>query len=163
MHDMSRSSGSSVGGGVAGVLAVVLAACGGGGGGPTGNGNPPAVAGNYDATFTAVQATDCLDLVTPGSSTTGTLRVTQSGSQVTLHISDLRDEFGSNPVGTLSADGDFHFGPGVVVIDPTPGNDGDEFQATGSFDGTFSGTSMDIDFDFTALTCHVVGTIVGER
>ncbi len=82
---------------------------------------------------------------------------------MTLHITELVEEFGSNPVGTLSADGEFHFGPGVVVIDPTPGNDGDEFNAQGTFDGTFSGTSMDIDFDFTALTCHVVGTIVGER
>ena len=148
---------------VAGAMTLALAACGGGGGGPTDNDNPPAVAGNYDATFTAVQATDCLDLVTPGSSTTGTLRVTQSGSQVTLHISDLREEFGSNPVGTLSADGDFHFGPGVVIIDPDPATPGDEFNAQGSFDGTFSGTTMDIDFDFTAFTCHVVGTIVGER
>ena len=151
------------GGVVVGALVLSLSACGGDGGGPTGNGNPPAVAGNYNATFTAVQATDCLDLVTPGSSTTGTLRVTQSGSSVTLHISDLRDEFGSNPVGTLSSDGDFHFGPGIVVIDPTPGNDGDEFNAQGTFDGTFSGTTMDIDFDFTAFTCHVVGTIVGQR
>ncbi len=151
------------GGVVVGALVLSLSACGGDGGGPTGNGNPPAVAGNYNATFTAVQATDCLDLVTPGSSTTGTLRVTQSGSSVTLHISDLRDEFGSNPVGTLSSDGDFHFGPGIVVIDPTPGSDGDEFNAQGTFDGTFSGTTMDIDFDFTAFTCHVVGTIVGQR
>ncbi len=151
------------GGVVVGALVLSLSACGGDGGGPTGNGNPPAVAGNYNATFTAVQATDCLDLVTPGSSTTGTLRVTQSGSSVTLHISDLRDEFGSNPVGTLSSDGDFHFGPGIVVIDPTPGNDGDEFNAQGTFDGTLSGTTMDIDFDFTAFTCHVVGTIVGQR
>ena len=160
---MSRSTGSKITRRMAGLLALALAACGGDGGGPIGNGNPPAVAGNYDATFTAVQATDCLDLVTPGSSTTGTLRVTQSGSDVTLHISDLRDEFGSNPVGTLSSDGDFHFGPGVVVIDPDPATPGDEFNAQGTFDGTFSGTSMDIDFDFTALTCHVVGTIVGQR
>ncbi|HJU87409.1 MAG TPA: hypothetical protein VJ788_08585 [Gemmatimonadota bacterium] len=147
---------------VAGALSAALAACGGDGG-PSGNGGPPAVAGNYDATFTAVQATDCLDLVTPGSSTTGTLRVTQSGSEVTLHISDLREEFGSNPVGTLSADGDFHFGPGVVIIDPGPDTPGDEFNAQGTFDGTFSGNALDIDFDFTAFTCHVVGTIVGQR
>ena len=160
---MSRSTVSLLGRGVASAVALALTACGGGGGGPTDNGNPPAVAGNYDATFTAVQATDCLDLVTPGSSTTGTLRVTQSGSDVTLHISDLRQEFGSNPVGTLSADGDFHFGPGVVIIDPDPATPGDEFNAQGTFDGSFSGTAMDIDFDFTALTCHVVGTIVGQR
>ena len=36
--------------------ALALAGCGGGGG-PTDNGNPPAVAGDYDATFTAVRAT----------------------------------------------------------------------------------------------------------
>lgn len=159
---MSKSTVWKSGRNVASALALALAACGGGGG-PTDNGNPPAVGGNYDATFTAVQATDCLDLVTPGSSTTGTLRVTQSGSDVTLHISDLREEFGSNPVGTLSSDGDFHFGPGVVVIDPNAATPGDEFNAQGTFDGTFSGTAMDIDFDFTALTCHVVGTIVGQR
>ena len=143
-------------------LTLALAACGGDGG-PTDNGDPPAVAGDYDATFTAVEATGCQDLVTPGSSTTGTLRVTQSGSQVTLHISDLREEFGSNPVGTLSADGDFHFGPGVVIIDPDPATPGDEFNAQGTFDGSFSGNGIDIDFDFTAFTCHVVGTIVGQR
>jgi hypothetical protein len=145
---------------VAGTLTLALAC--GSDGGPTDNG-PPAVAGNYDATFTAVQATDCLGLVTPGSSTTGTLRVTQSGTQATLHISDLREEFGSNPVGTLSSDGDFHFGPGVVIIDPDPATPNDEFNAQGTFSGTFSGNTMDIDFDFTAFTCHVVGTIVGQR
>ena len=91
------------------------------------------------------------------------MRVTQSGSEVTLHISDLREEFGSNPVGTLSSDGDFHFGPGVVIVDPDPAIPGNEINAQGTFDGTFSGTTMDIDFDFTALTCHAVGTIVGQR
>ena len=161
---MSKSTMSRVGCPLARAgLVLVLAACGGGGGGPTDNGNPRAVAGNYNATFTAVQATDCLDLVTPGSSTTGTLRVTQSGSAVTLHISDLREEFGSNPVGTISESGAFHFGPGVVIIDPNPATPDDEFNAEGTFDGTFAGTSMDIDFDFTAITCHVVGTIVGQR
>ncbi|HJR52585.1 MAG TPA: hypothetical protein VJ982_02610 [Gemmatimonadota bacterium] len=160
---MSKSSGSNVGRSMAGVLALALAACGGDGGGPVGNGDPPAVAGTYEATFTAVQATGCLDIVTPGSSITLPMRVTQSGSEVTLHISDLREEFGSNPVGTLSSDGDFHFGPGVVIIDPNPATPGDEINAQGTFDGTFSGTAMDIDFDFTALTCHAVGTIIGER
>lgn len=161
---MSRLTVWKMGRGVARAgLVLALSACGGGGGGPTGNGNPPAVAGNYNATFTAVQATDCLDLIKPGSSTTGTLRVSQSGASVTLHISDLRDEFGSNPVGTLSSDGDFHFGPGVVVIDPDPATQDDEFNAQGTFDGTFSGTAMNIEFDFTAFTCHVVGTIVGQR
>jgi hypothetical protein len=145
------------------ILVLALTACGGDGGGPTGNGGPPAVAGDYEATFTAVQATDCLDLVEPGSSTTGTLRVSQAGSSVTLHISDLRAEFGSNPVGQISSDGDFQFGPGVVVIDPDDSTPGDEFNAQGTFEGTFSGTSMDIEFDFTAFTCHVVGTIVGQR
>ncbi|HET7693299.1 MAG TPA: hypothetical protein VFM44_09455 [Gemmatimonadota bacterium] len=157
---MSKSIASMTGHLVAGALMLALAC--GSDGGPTDNG-PPAVAGDYDATFTAVQATDCLGLVTPGSSTTGTLRVTQSGNQATLHISDLRDEFGSNPVGTLSSDGDFHFGPGVVIIDPDPATPGDEFNAQGTFSGTFSGNTMDIDFDFTAFTCHVVGTIVGQR
>ena len=82
---------------------------------------------------------------------------------MTLHISDLREEFGSNPIGTISESGDFHFGPGVVIIDPKSATPGDEFTAEGTFDGTFTGTSMDIDFDFTAFTCHVVGTIVGQR
>jgi hypothetical protein len=50
-----------------------------------------------------------------------------------------------------------------VIIDPDPATPGDEFNAQGTFDGTFSGNAMDIDFDFTAFTCHVVGTIVGER
>lgn len=144
-------------------LALAVTACGGSDGGPTGDDNPPAVAGNYDATFTAVQATDCLDLVEPGSMTTGTLRVSQSGSSVTLHISDLREEFASNPVGEISSDGDFQFGPGVVIIDPDAATPGDEFNAQGTFEGSFSGTTMDIGFDFTAFTCHVVGTIVGQR
>jgi hypothetical protein len=147
-----------------GSIALALAACGGGGGGgPTGNGNVPAVAGSYQATFTAVSATGCQGLVTGGDSTTGTLVVTQSGSAVTLRISDLRDEFGSNPVGTVSSSGAFHFGPGAVVIDPDPATPGDEFSATGTFDGTFSGTTMNISFNFTALTCTVTGTIVGQR
>ncbi len=160
---MSKSTVRKFGRNVASALALALAACGGGGGGPTGNGNPPAVAGDYEATFTAVQATGCLDIVQSGDSITRTMRVTQSGSDVTLHITDLVEEFGSNPVGTLSSDGDFHFGPGVVVIDPNAAASGDEFNAEGTFDGTFSGTAMDIDFDFTGLTCHVVGTIVGQR
>ena len=145
------------------VLALGLAAtaCGGSDGGPTGNGGPPAVAGDYDATFTATEATGCQGFVTAPSSTTGTLRVTQSGSSVTLHISDLREEFFSNPVGQISADGHFQFGPGVVLIEPGGGIP--PFDAEGTFEGTFSGTMMDIGFDFTAITCHVVGTIVGER
>jgi hypothetical protein len=145
------------------VLALGLAAtaCGGSDGGPTGNVGPPAVAGDYDATFTATEATGCQGFVTAPSSTTGTLRVTQSGSSVTLHISDLREEFFSNPVGQISADGHFQFGPGVVIIEPGGGIS--PFNAEGTFEGTFSGTMMDIGFDFTAITCHVVGTIVGER
>lgn len=145
------------------VLALGLAttACGGSDGGPTGNGGPPAVAGDYDATFTATEATGCQGFVTAPSSTTGTLRVTQSGSSVTLHISDLREEFFSNPVGQISADGHFQFGPGVVIIDPGDGIP--PFEAEGTFEGTFSGTMMDVAFDFTAITCHVVGTIVGQR
>ncbi|HET6360875.1 MAG TPA: hypothetical protein VFH11_02345 [Gemmatimonadota bacterium] len=160
---MSKRIASVTGRVVAGALTLALAACGGDGGGPTDNDNPPAVAGTYDATFTAVQATGCLDVVRSGDSTTRPMRVTQSGSDVTLHITELRDEFGSNPVGMLSADGDFHFGPGVVIIDPDRATPGDEFNAQGTFDGTFSGDAMDIDFDFTAFTCHVVGTIVGQR
>ena len=150
---------------VTAVLALGLAAtaCGGSDGGPTGNGGPPAVAGDYDATFTATEATGCQGFVTAPSSTTGTLRVTQSGSSVTLHISDLREEFASNPVGEISSDGDFQFGPGVVIIDPDAATPGDEFNAQGTFEGSFSGTTIDIDFDFTAFTCHVVGTIVGQR
>lgn len=145
------------------VLALGLAAtaCGGSNGGPTGTGGPPAVAGDYEATFTATEATGCQGFVTAPSSTTGTLRVTQSGSSVTLHISDLREEFFSNPVGQISTDGDFQFGPGVVIIEPGGGIPA--FEAQGTFEGTFSGAIMDIGFDFTAITCHVVGTIVGER
>ncbi|CAN5767321.1 hypothetical protein BH20GEM1_BH20GEM1_18790 [soil metagenome] len=142
------------------VLVLALTACGGDGGGPTGNGDPPAVAGDYEATFTAVQATGCLDIVEPGSSTTGTLRVSQNGSSVTLHISDLREEFFSNPIGQISSDGDFHYA-GEVIIEP--GDNNPRFEAEGTFEGTFSGTTMDIGFDFTAITCHVVGTIVGQR
>lgn len=148
-------------------LALALACGGGGGGGgggPVGGGNVPNVAGTYQATFTAVSATGCQGIVEPGSSTTGPLVVTQSGSSVTLRISDLRPEFAGNPVGSLSASGAFHFGPGPVPIDPTPGSGGDEFSAVGTFDGTFSGDAMSISFDFTALeVCRVTGTIVGQR
>jgi hypothetical protein len=144
----------------AGLILALVTACGGGSGGPTGNGNPPAVAGNYDATFTATEATGCQGFVTAPSSTIGTLRVTQSGSSVTLHISDLREEFFSNPVGQISTDGDFQF-DGVVFIEP--GGTTPAFEAEGTFDGMFSGSTMDIGFDFTAITCHVVGTIVGQR
>jgi hypothetical protein len=142
-------------------LALAVASCGGGDGGPAGNDNPPAVAGNYDATFSATEATGCQGFVTAPSSTTGTLRVTQSGSSVTLHISDLREEFFNNPVGQISPDGHFQFGPDRVIIDP--GGTTPRFDAEGTFEGTFSGTMMDIGFDFTAITCHVVGSIVGQR
>lgn len=144
-------------------LALALACGGGGGGGPVGGGNVPNVAGTYQATFTAVTATGCQGLVEAGSSTTGGLVVTQSGAAVTLRISDLRPEFGSNPVGSLSSSGAFQFGPGAIVIDPDPATPGDEFSANGTFDGTFSGGAMNIAFDFTAFTCMVTGTIVGQR
>lgn len=145
----------------AGVV-LALAACGGGGGGPTDDGgDPPAVAGNYNATFTATQATGCQDFVTAPSSTTGTLRVTQSGSAVTLHISELATQIASNAVGTISESGSFHF-EGPVLLDPDPDVEDDELPATGTIDGTFS-TSMNLSFHFTLGPCTVVGTIVGQR
>ena len=144
---------------------LAMAACsGGGGGGPTGNGNPPAVAGTYNATFTATQATGCQDLITAPSSTSGLLTVTQSGSSVTLQIANLHPAIASNPVGTISNAGVFHFGPGAVFIDGDPADPNSQlFEASGTFDGTFSGTSLNIAFDFTLATCNVVGTIVGQR
>ncbi len=145
---------------VASALVLVVAACGGGGG-PTDNDNPPAVAGNYDATFAATEATGCQGFVTAPSSTTGVLRVTQSGSSVTLHISELAEQIASNTQGTISQNGAFHF-DGTVLLDPGPDED-DEVPATGTIDGTFSGTSMDLTFDFSLATCTVVGTIVGQR
>lgn len=148
----------------AAVLAMAACSGGGGGGGPTGNGNPPAVAGTYDATFTATQATGCQDLITAPSSTSGLLTVTQSGSSVTLHIANLHPAIASNAVGTLSTAGAFHFGPGSVLIDSDENDPNNQlFEATGTFDGTFSGTSMNIAFNFTLATCTVSGTIVGQR
>jgi hypothetical protein len=144
-------------------VALALTACGGGGGGgPTDNGNTPAVAGTYQATFAATQATGCQGLVVAPSSTTGTLRVTQSGSSVTLHISELAEELASNAVGTVSESGSFHF-EGPVLLDPDPNVEDDEVPATGTIDGTFSGTSMNLGFNFTLGPCTVVGTIVGQR
>ena len=143
----------------AGGAFLVLAACGGGGG-PSDNGNPPAVAGNYNATFSATQATGCQGFVTAPSSTTGILRVTQSGSSVTLHISELTEQIASNTQGTISQSGAFHF-DGTVLLDPGPDED-DEVPASGTIDGTFSGSSINLAFDFSLATCHVVGTIVGQ-
>jgi hypothetical protein len=159
---MSKSTVSRMGGRlpVAGVI-LALAACSSGGG-PTDGDDPPAVAGNYDATFTATQATGCQGFVTAPSSTTGTLRVTQSGSSVTLHISELAPQIASNTVGTISEDGSFHF-QGSVLIDPDPDVEDDEVPASGTIDGTLTGASIDLDFDFTLATCTVVGTIVGQR
>jgi hypothetical protein len=139
---------------------LALAACGGGGG-PSDNGNPPAVAGNYNATFSATEATGCQGFVTAPSSTSGVLRVTQTGSSVTLHISELAEQIASNTQGTISQNGAFHF-DGTVLLDPGPGED-DEVPASGTIDGTFSGTSVDLAFVFSLATCHVVGTIVGQR
>ena len=160
---MSKSTMSRVGCPLARAgLVLVLAACGGGGGGPTDNGNPPAVAGNYDATFAATQATGCQGFITAPSSTTGTLRVTQSGSSVTLHISELAPQIASNTVGTISEDGSFHF-QGPVLSTLTPTSKTTRWPASGTIDGTFSGTSVNVSFDFTARDCNVVGTIVGQR
>lgn len=146
------------------VAVLAMAACSGGGDGPTGNGNTPAVAGTYDATFTATQATGCQDLIMAPSSTSGQLTVTQSGSSVTLHIANLHPAIASNAVGTLSTAGAFHFGPGSVLIDSDENDPNNQlFEATGTFDGTFSGTSMNIAFNFTLATCTVAGTIVGQR
>jgi hypothetical protein len=142
-------------------MLAATVACGGGDGGPSGNGNPPAVAGNYSATFAANEATGCQGFVTAPSSTSGTLRVTQSGTSVTLHISELAEQIASNTQGTLSPSGAFHF-EGVVLLDPGPGED-DEVPAMGTIDGSFSGRSMNLEFDFSLATCHVVGTIVGQR
>ena len=147
-------------------VASMLAACsgGGGGGGPVGNGGPPAVAGTYNATFTATQATGCQDFVTTGSSTTGSMTVSQSGSTVTLQIAGLHPVIASNPVGTISDTGVYHFGPGSVLIDGDPADPNSQlFMAMGTFDGSFSGNSMNIGFNFTLATCNVVGTITGTR
>jgi hypothetical protein len=146
----------------AGVV-LVLAACGGGGGtGPVGNGNTPVVAGTYQATFAATQATGCQGYVEAPSSTTGALRVTQSGSLVTLHLAELAEQLASNAVGTISESGSFHF-EGPVVLDPDSSVEDDEVPAMGTIDGTFSGTSMNLSFNFNLATCTVVGTIVGQR
>ena len=141
-------------------LALALAGCGGSGG-PTDNG-PPAVAGNYNATFAATQATGCQGFVTAPSSTTGTLRVTQSGSSITLQLAELADQIASNAVGTIDEDGSFHF-QGPVLLDPNPAVEDEEVPATGTIDGDFSGTSIDLTFHFTLGPCTVVGTIVGQR
>ena len=159
---MSKSTVSRVGYCLASAgLVLALSACSSGGG-PTDGDDPPAVAGNYAATFTATEATGCQGFVTAPSSTTGTLRVTQSGSSVTLHISELAAQIASNTVGTISEDGSFHF-QGTVLIDPDPVVEDDELPASGTIDGTFSGTSVNVGFDFSLATCNVVGTIVGQR
>lgn len=157
---MSKSTGSNIGRKMAGVVALALAACGGDGG-PNGNGNPPAVAGNYNATFSATEATGCQGFVTAPSSTTGTLRVTQSGALVTLHLAELAEQLASNAQGTISSNGSFHF-DGIVLLDPSPTVEDDEVPATGTIDGSFSGAGLSLSFDFTLATCHVVGTIVGQ-
>ena len=159
---MSKSTVSTMRRGVSSAgLALALTACGGNGGGPTDN-DPPAVAGNYNATFSATQATGCQGFVTAPSSTTGTLGVTQSGSLVTLQIAELADQIASNAVGTIDEDGSFHF-QGPVLLDPDPVVEDDEVPATGTIDGEFSGTSIDLTFNFTLGPCTVVGTIVGQR
>ena len=158
---MSKSTVSKMRRGVASAgLALSLAACGGDGG-PTDN-DPPAVAGNYNATFSATQATGCQGFVTAPSSTTGTLRVTQSGSMVTLQIAELADQIASNAVGTIDEDGSFHF-QGPVLLDPDPAVEDDEVPATGTIDGDFTATSINLTFNFTLGPCTVVGTIVGQR
>lgn len=148
-------------------IALTLAACsggggGGGGGGPVGGGEVPAVAGNYNATFTATQANGCAGFITAPSMTTGTMTVLQSGSSVTLQITSLHPALKSNPVGTISSSGTFHYEGPVFISDPNDPN-GEQFSATGTFDGTFSTNSMSIGFNFTLATCNVVGTIVGPR
>jgi hypothetical protein len=144
-------------------IALALAACsGGGGGGPVGGGEVPAVAGNYNTTFTATQATGCAGFITAPSMTTETMTVIQSGSSVTLLITNLHPALKSNPVGTISSSGMFHYDGPVFISDPND-PDQEQFSATGTFDGTFSGNSINVGFNFTLATCNVVGTIVGQR
>lgn len=140
-------------------LAAILTLTGCGAGGPATP--PPTIpaAGTYDATFTATEATGCQGFVEPGS-TSGALAVTQSAGQATLRLGDLTEFVRSDPTGAYDpANGQFAF-DGVIVV----GNEQGTVNADGTIVGTFSPAgAVNLTFDFTAFTCRVRGTIVGQR
>lgn len=116
-------------------------------------------AGTYDATFTATEATGCQGFVETGS-TSGVLTVTESDEVATLRLSELTPFVQSDPSGAYDAvNGEFAFDGEIVV-----GNQQGTVNADGTITGTFSATgALALTFDFTALTCQVRGTIVGQR
>lgn len=117
------------------------------------------VAGTYAATFTATEATDCEGFVQTGS-IEGTMEVTQAEDQVTLQVTELNPNLRSDPTGTLDLrTGAFAFSGPIEVGDETT-----TVTAEGTITGDFdSDGGMDLEFEFTALTCTVRGTIVGQR
>lgn len=116
-------------------------------------------AGTYDATFTATEATGCEGFVEPGS-TTGTVTVTQSDGQATLRLTDVTDFIQNDPQGSYDPEtGSFGF-DGVIVV----GNEEGTVNANGTIEGAFTeGGAMNLQFDFSAFTCVVRGTINGQR
>lgn len=139
-------------------LAATLAFSGCDGDGPA---TPRAIpaAGTYDATFTATEATGCQGFVETGS-TSGVLTVTETDGGATLRLSELTPFVQSDPSGAYEAvTGVFAF-DGTIVV----GNQQGTVNADGTIAGTFSATgALALTFDFTALTCRVRGTIVGQR
>lgn len=116
-------------------------------------------AGTYDATFAANEATGCEGFVETGS-TTGTVTVTQSDGQATLRLTDVTEFIENDPEGFYNpSTGSFSF-DGVIVV----GNEQGTVNANGTIEGAFTqGGAMNLQFDFTAFTCVVRGTITGQR
>lgn len=148
--------------GIGALMALAVLGCGGngggGGGGPTGPTTIDA-SGTYSARFTSEQATDCGGLV-PLGATDGTLTVVQSGTAVTLRLTQITDVIKDDPQGTIdTSTGAFTFTGPIMV-----GNEQGQVTAQGTIDGTFTNAgAMALAFDFTALTCHVTGTITGQQ
>lgn len=140
-------------------LALAVAAC------DTSNPSAPPgpepieAAGTYDATFATTEITECGGLV-PEGSTDGTVTVTESATTATLRLSDVTDFIRSDPRGSYDAGtGAFAFTGPVTV-----GDGETAIEASGTIEGTFAEDgSMDLDFDFSAFTCTVTGTITGQR
>lgn len=139
-------------------MGISLLACAGdgGSGGPSGPGTLQ-VAGTYDVVFSTTRAEGCQGQV-PIGSTQGTLRVSQSGSAVTLHLSEIDEGVRTDPTGELRGTVFTYSGPITIA------NEEGSITAQGSITGTFDGDGgMDLAFEFSALGCTIEGTIVGDR
>lgn len=140
-------------------LALAVAACDSSNPSAPPGPEPIEAAGDYDATFATTEVTECGGLV-PTGSTDGTVTVTRSGGNATLLLTGVTDLIRNDPQGSFDAETGAYAFSGPITV----GDGESEIQANGTITGTFGASgSMDLVFDFSAFTCTVTGTIVGQK